>query len=150
MGGRTDVQVFFVGEDRGIKRVLKNMAEEHRIAEQVHFLGLRNDIPEILSAMDLFVMASHEEGFSNALIEAMAAGLPIVATDVGGNREALDEGSIGILVPPKDPDALAGALSRMIADRDMRDRMAIRAKKHVTERYSVDRMVHCFIQLYTG
>lgn len=146
--GKTDVRVFFVGEDRGIQGKLHKIAVEHQIAEQVHFLGLRNDIPDILSAMDLFVMASHEEGFSNALLEAMAAGLPIVATDVGGNREALDDGSMGILVPPKAPEALAEALSLMIANRNMRDRMAARAREHVTERYSIDRMVQSFIQLY--
>jgi glycosyltransferase involved in cell wall biosynthesis len=104
------------GEDRGIGRDLKNMAIDLGIAAKVRFLGLRNDIPNLMAASDLSVLPSHEEGFSNVILESMAAGLPVVATGVGGNREAILDGVTGWLVPPRNPAAMAKKIVDLLSD----------------------------------
>jgi glycosyltransferase involved in cell wall biosynthesis len=102
----------------------------------------------LLSAMDIGVLASHEEGFSNALLEKLAAGLPVVATDVGGNPEALEGMPDCVLVKPEDAEDLSRGLASLInqlagaaAGREMRRRL-------VRERYSVDAMVDAYERLY--
>jgi glycosyltransferase involved in cell wall biosynthesis len=146
---RSNVRLFLVGEDRGIQAELEHLASSLGVWDRVHFLGRRDDVPSLLMAMDLYVMASHEEGSSNALLEAMAAGLPIVATDVGGNREALDDGNAGLLVPPRDPQALASAIERLLDDAVLRAQVATRAKSHA-QTYSVSAMVEAHIRLYSS
>ncbi len=100
-------------------------------------------------AMDIFVLASYEEGFSNALLEAMVAGLPVVATDVGGNREALKNGDVGLLVPPRSPEALAAGLSELLDNSDRRRMLAASAKTRVVNHYSVAKMTEAHLHLYT-
>jgi glycosyltransferase involved in cell wall biosynthesis len=143
-------KVFIIGRDDGIGAELKEKAWQLGVGEKVDFLGSRNDVPRLLSAMDLFVLPSHEEGSSNALLEAMAAGLPVVATDVGGNAEALDNGRLGILVPPRDPTALASALEMLLDDMEAGMAKAREAVKHVRANYSSDSMVESHIMLYHG
>jgi glycosyltransferase involved in cell wall biosynthesis len=99
-------------------------------------------------AMDLYVMASHEEGSSNALLEAMAAGLPIVATDVGGNREALEDGRAGMLVPPHDPGSLSLAIGKLLDDDVLRSQVAAKAKA-CAQAYGIPKMVEAHIRLYS-
>lgn len=140
--------LFIVGEDRGIGASLKCLTEELGVSEFVQFMGRRSDVRKILSGMDLFVLPSHEEGFSNALLEAMASNLAIVATDVGGNREALDDGRLGILVPPHDADALAAAISRLLADVAGCRKLGRLASNHVRLNYSVMKMVNAHVSLY--
>lgn len=142
-----NVRLFLVGEDRGIQAALEQSAAGLSVSDRVHFLGRRSDVPSLLMAMDLYVMASHEEGSSNALLEAMAAGLPIVATEVGGNRESLDDGLAGILVPPHDPPALSLAINKLLADDAGRARLAANAKARALK-YSVPEMVDAHIALY--
>jgi peptidoglycan/xylan/chitin deacetylase (PgdA/CDA1 family) len=89
------------------------------LGPRVLFPGAQRRVAEVLSAMDLFVLASHSEGFSNAILQAMACGLPVLCTDVGGNREACEEGG-GVLVPPGDPDALAQAMLALLEDEPRR------------------------------
>ncbi len=145
------VRFYLVGEDRGIGTRLKQEAEELGISQQVVFLGLRDDVPQILAGMDIFVMPSHEEGFSNALLEAMASGLAAVATDVGGNSEALEGGGeLGFLIPAKDPTALADAILRLTTDPGLRKRLGRNAQQLVRKRYSVERMINAHIKLYQG
>ncbi|WP_337996671.1 glycosyltransferase [Oleispirillum naphthae] len=141
---------FFVGEDRGMGPTLSAMAVANGSANRVVLLGYRDDIPDILAAMDLFVMPSHEEGFSNALLEAMASGLPIVATDVGGNREALANGDFGLLVPPHAPPALREAICRLLNDEELSGRFGGMAKDHVHRNFSVAKMIDDFLALYEG
>ena len=111
-------------------------------------IGERDDVPVLLSAMDLGVMASHEEGFSNALLEKLAVGLPVVATDVGGNPEALQDMPDCILVKPENADDLARGLREAIGKvganghkREVRQRL-------IRDRYSVDAMVDAYERLY--
>ena len=86
------------------------------VLPRLRFAGPRSDVPDFLRAADLFVHPSHQEGFSNAILEAMAAGLPVVACDVGGNPEAVVDGVTGRLVPPGDPTTLAKAMAEILAD----------------------------------
>jgi glycosyltransferase involved in cell wall biosynthesis len=142
------VRLFLIGEDRGFGPDLMRLAEARGVADRVVFLGRRDDVAELLAAMDLFVLASHEEGSSNALLEAMAAGVPVVATAVGGCTEALDGGALGPLVPARDPAALAVAIATVLDEPDVARARAAAARKHVEERYSVSAMIAAYRALY--
>lgn len=139
---------FLVGEDRGIGTSLMRLAEELGVSQHVVFLGRQEDVAEILAAMDVFVLTSHEEGFSNALLEAMASGLAVVATDVGGNREALEEDNLGILVPSRNPVALATAIKHLLAEGETRLHLGCRAQQCVRSKYTVAAMVDAHVALY--
>lgn len=143
-------KLFIVGRDDGIGADLLQRAGDLGLADRFELLGPRQDVPRILKAMDLFIMPSHEEGFSNALLEAMAAGLVIVATDVGGNAEALDHGKYGSLVPARDPAALAEAVGKAIKDHDQKQDSARQAAAHIRQCFSVERMVDAHLALYAG
>lgn len=139
---------FLVGEDRGVGAALQSQARDLGVSANVLFLGRRDDVADVLAAMDVFVLPSHEEGFSNALLEAMASGLAIVATDVGGNGEALDRGRLGILVPSRNSDELAVAVINLVTNAAERRRLGQIAKAHVHTNYSVVDMVNAHVKLY--
>ena len=84
--------------------------------DAVHLLGERSDVPELLAALDLFVLASHSEGTPTVVMEAMAAGLPVVVTRVGGTAEIVEDGIDGLLVPPSDPMQIAAATGSLLDD----------------------------------
>ncbi len=107
------------------------------IADRVVFLGQRRDVPVVLAALDLFVQPSLYEGFGISLLEAMAAGLPIVASRVGGIPEVVQDGATGLLVPPRDPAALASAVIRLLRDREEAGRLGAAAARRARERYSL-------------
>jgi glycosyltransferase involved in cell wall biosynthesis len=90
-------------------------------------LGRRDDVSHVLAACDLFVLASKNEGLPIALVEALALGLPVVATAVGGTPEVVTDGLEGLLVPPSNPDQLASAIERLLADPELRARMSAAA-----------------------
>jgi glycosyltransferase involved in cell wall biosynthesis len=137
-----------VGRDSGTLDATRARVRERGIERAVRFPGSRADVADLLRASDLFVHPSHEEGFSNAILEAMAAGLPVVASDVGGNREAVLDGETGRLVPAGAPAALAAALGELLADDRMRKAMGESGRKRATERFSLDRMVAEMESLY--
>jgi glycosyltransferase involved in cell wall biosynthesis len=118
---------------------VKGAAASLGLAREVHFLGQRLDVPDLLQAMDIFVLPSYSEGVSLALLEAMAAGLPVIATAVGGTPEVVTDGETGLLIPPRDSDALAGALERLLVDPGWAKEMGARARGHVEANYSLDR-----------
>jgi glycosyltransferase involved in cell wall biosynthesis len=95
------------------------------LAARVRFLGYRADVPDLLRAADLFVLPSHREGMPRSIIEAMLSGLPVVATDIRGAREEVVDGETGLIVPVKDPAALADALARLAGDAQLRTRFAV-------------------------
>ncbi len=109
-----------------------------RYKDQVTFTGLRKDIPEILSATDIFVLPSHSEGLSNALMEAMASGCACVASDVGGNAYLIQNGISGFLFPAGDREALAAHLRRLMEDPAKRKMMGAGARKRIEERFGWD------------
>jgi glycosyltransferase involved in cell wall biosynthesis len=118
------------------------------VSSRVRFLGHRDDVPALLAESDVFVLPSRSEAAPNGIIEAMGAGLPVVATDVGGIPELVEHGTTGVLVRPGDATALAGALQQLIAD-PPRAAAYGRAGRAAAERhYSFDRMVARFEQLY--
>lgn len=114
---------------------------------QVHMLGLRHDIPELLRISDIALIPSWHENMSNALLEAMAAGLPVIATGVGGNTEVLSHGG-GLLVPPHDPSALALAIQRLVQDPALRVKLGLEARSVIESRYSVSHMVDAVRRVY--
>src|SRR5439155_17641773 len=113
-------------------------------------LGHRDDVAERLAAADIFVLPSRSEAFPNALLEAMAAGLPVVASAVGGILEIVEHGRTGLLVPPGDASALADRLMRVMADPALGRRLGDRARAEVEAQYSFDRMVAAFEDVYLG
>jgi glycosyltransferase involved in cell wall biosynthesis len=147
---RTSIRLLLAGEDRGIGALLRQRADALGIVGAIEFLGRRSDIERILAAGDLFVLPSHEEGFSNALLEAMASGLPVVATDVGGNREALEDGALGLLVPPGNPAALAAAIGRLLDDTTLGNSLGARARSRISQHYSPESMIDAHLALYNG
>lgn len=142
------IRLLVVGEDRGIQKDLEEAALNTGIQEKVRFLGRRDNIPDLLGAADVALVASYEEGFSNALLEAMAAGLAVIATDVGGNSEALEAGRLGCLVPPRAPDKIAEAIIALIENPQQRKAYGINAAKAVARKYTVETMVCKYLNLY--
>jgi glycosyltransferase involved in cell wall biosynthesis len=142
-----DVQFQIVG-DGSERRQLEQQAATLRISAQVSFLGHRGDVPAILQHSDVFAFPSFMEASPNAVIEAMAAGLPIVATRVGGIPELIEDGRNGLLVPPGDDRALAAGLLRLIERPQLAARVADAARQTVDARFSFDRMVGEFQELF--
>lgn len=121
---------------------------EQGLAHRVHFLGLRSDIPNLLAGTDIFVLPSLSEGLPLALLEAMFAGRPIVATRVGEVPTALGEGDAGLLVEPGDPAALAAALDRLLSDPTGAQELARHAERRAASLYDVSHMVAQYVRIY--
>jgi glycosyltransferase involved in cell wall biosynthesis len=131
-----------------LEAALRARAGELGVAEQVRFLGFRTDVAACLRATDLFVISSTTEGLPVSLLEAMAAGLPVVSTAVGGIPDALGEPPGGILVPPGDPERLADALASAALDPELRARLGARSLQNV-QRFSLSAFVRRYSELYT-
>jgi glycosyltransferase involved in cell wall biosynthesis len=142
-----DVHFDLVGAGPELER-LRARASAVGIAHAVTFAGHCDDVATRLAGADLFVLPSRSEAFPNAVLEAMAAGLPIVASGVGGILELIDDGRTGVLVPPGDAGALADGLCRMIGDPLLAERFGEAARAEAHARYSFDRMVGAFERLY--
>ena len=131
-------------------------AELERVAaglgqrDHVRLLGNRDDIPTVMSALDVFVLPSIAEGISNTILEAMATGLPVVATRVGGNPELVEEGMGGALVPRSDPDALAAAIAAYTGDAELRRRHGQASRQRAIGHFSLERMAQAYANLYTA
>jgi sugar transferase (PEP-CTERM/EpsH1 system associated) len=121
---------------------------ESEIEQGVIFLGNRSDVPEILQAVDVFVLPSLNEGISNTILEAMATTLPIVATRVGGNPELVEAGRTGILVEPGDSDSMASALLRYINNLDLQINHGRAARQRVLNHFSIQSMVQSYESVY--
>jgi glycosyltransferase involved in cell wall biosynthesis len=135
------------GEEEERLRVL---AREEGIAERVSLLGFRRDVPDILAAADVFVMPSLSEGLPLALVEAMAAALPVVVSDVGGVPEVAVPGKEAILVPPGDPGKLAEGLSMLLLDPAARAVLGAAARERAVRDFSVSTMCAAYERLYWG
>jgi glycosyltransferase involved in cell wall biosynthesis len=127
---------------------LEAQAARLGIARRVIFTGIRSDVPELLSSVDVAVMPSLNEALSNVLLESMAAGAPLVATRVGGTPEALSDGECGLVVPPGDAAALATGVARLLNDPALAARLGHAARQRIANEFSVDRMVRATEQLY--
>jgi glycosyltransferase involved in cell wall biosynthesis len=118
------------------------------LAEQVKFLGWIDDLASVLPRWDVFVMPSLEEGFPIAALDAMAAGLPVVATPVGGVPELIEDGKTGWLVPPRDSEALASRLRFLLSHPELRASVGAAAYAHVRDHFSATQMTESFSRLY--
>ena len=141
-------RVLCVGRDQGIREALQQKAQSLSIGHRVLWMGQRHDVPSLLSAGDMGVLCSHEEGFSNALLESMAAGLAMVVTDVGGNSEAVLHGQTGLVVPARSPHALAQALRDLLVDPKKRNLFSMNGKQRVREHFSLDACIRGYHNLY--
>ena len=144
-----DWKLLVVGSDvRGNRSRLEAQAERLGIADRVDFTGGRADVRALLASSDIGVLASHEEGFSNAILEGMAEGLPMVVTDVGGNAEAVIDSETGIVVPPRNPEAMANALSRFIGDPELRTKMGQAGSHRIGQNFTLSACVDNYERLY--
>lgn len=139
-----------IGRDDGIGASLHAQAISKGIDENMRFLGSRKDVPRLLAMADIGVLCSHEEGFSNAVLEGMASGLPIIVSDVGGNAEAVVHGVTGLVVPPHQPAALAEALLSLALNQETRQKMGNHSHRRVKEKFSLEACVDQYVRLYRG
>jgi glycosyltransferase involved in cell wall biosynthesis len=127
---------------------LETLVRDLDLSDRLHFAGGVTGLREYLSAADIFVLPSRSEGFSNAIVEAMAASLPVVATNVGGNAEAVQDGVSGFVVPSEDTAALATAIVRLLSDPVKARAMGAAGKKLAAEKFTTDAMMRQITQIY--
>ncbi|HWQ93951.1 MAG TPA: GT4 family glycosyltransferase PelF [Gammaproteobacteria bacterium] len=142
--------VLLVVGDGPLRCDLESLAAGLGLGTVVRFLGARHDVPELLSAMDLFVLSSHSEGLSLTLVEASAAGRPIVATDVGGNAEVVEHGVTGLIVPADDPEALSRAMLAVLTDPVKARRMGEEGRIRFEQGFTLEAMVREYEELYAS
>lgn len=140
--------VAMVGRDAGIGAELRVLAEQQGVAGHILWLGERKDAIALYSAAEIGILCSHEEGFSNSVLEGMAAGAAMVVTDVGGNAEAVLDGECGLVVPARSPGAIGNAIMLLARDGEMRKRMVEAAQRRVIENFSLDVCVNQYASLY--
>jgi L-malate glycosyltransferase len=129
---------------------LKALSQSLGLQQNIRFLGLRHDVVSLLKRCDLFCLLSRSEGHSNALLEAMACGLPCVVTRVGGNAEVAIEGETGFLVPSEEPDLASERIIWLLDHPEMSKKMGERGRQIVEEKFTVQRMVEQIMRLYDG
>ena len=149
LGSAPDVTFLVVG-DGELEAELRAEARALDLGRRVIFTGYREDVPALLQATDILAITSLSEGSPLNLFEAMAAGCAVAATRVGGIPELLDHERTGLIVPPADPEAIAGGLVRLIRDRDLRRRLGEAARDEATRRFDVRRTVRAFERRYAA
>jgi glycosyltransferase involved in cell wall biosynthesis len=122
------------------QQAVEILIDDLDLRDRVTILGVRDDVPELMAASDVVVHASESEGFAMAVIEAMAAGVPVVASDIPPCREALDDGRCGVLVPPRDPTAIADAIEKILDDAGFRNQLVDAAFERVSTTFDVGNM----------
>jgi glycosyltransferase involved in cell wall biosynthesis len=139
---------FVIAGDGSCRESLQTLARELGVAERLSFLGHRDDVPAVLATADIFAFPSRSDAFPNSIIEAMASGLPVVATAVGGIPELVDDGRTGVLVPSGDADALVRALIELLDQPERAAAFGRAGRQRIEQTYSFDRMVQQFEALY--
>jgi glycosyltransferase involved in cell wall biosynthesis len=142
-----DVQFLLAG-DGPDRLALERMAIELGVEDRVRFLGHRADVADLMAASDVFVLPSLYEGLPISVLEAMAAGLPVIATRVGGTDEAVVHGDSGLLVDPRAPSELAAAIRRVLDDRELRHRLVTGGKARVERHFTAEANVHRITTVY--
>jgi glycosyltransferase involved in cell wall biosynthesis len=136
-------------ESRTEKSKVDRAVQEAGLSDQVLTVPFRTDIPEVLAACDIVVDASWEgTGITGTIREAMAMQRAVVATDCGGNRELVIDGEVGLLVPPRDVDALSGALARLLEDPELRQRLGVAARQRVLDHFTTKQRIDKLEALY--
>ncbi|MFH1097647.1 MAG: glycosyltransferase [Candidatus Desantisbacteria bacterium] len=141
------VKFLLIGDGQ-IRGELELLVSELGLGNHVIFLGERNDVAELLKIMDMFVLPSKSEGLSNTILEAMSAGLPVVATNVGGNSELVIDGETGILIQPGDASVLVAAISTLLRDDEKRRKMGKAGFRRAKKEFSIEKMVKSYEELY--
>lgn len=145
---KSDAVLLLVGQG-SLMEELKKLASELKLEDKVRFLGVRRDVPDLMNAADAYVMSSAWEGMPMVLLEAGACGLPVVATDVGGNSEVVLNGKTGFIVPPRNPEALAQAMEKMMAlPKEKRMEMGEAGRAYIEANYSLEHVVDQWEALY--
>ena len=139
---------FLVIGDGPAANKLKWLADDLHLSESVHFLGERSDVPDLVAALDILVLSSYTESFPNAVLEAMAMGKPVVATNVGGIPELVEEGQTGFLVPPRDPKAIADRVLSLCRDSARRLQMGRAARTRVESNFTVQAVTTRLERIY--
>jgi glycosyltransferase involved in cell wall biosynthesis len=129
---------------------LRGLSQRLGLAERVDFLGGRADVPRLLKAADAGILASHQEGFPNAILEYMAASLPVIATATGGNLDAVCDDQTGLLIPPAAPELLAQAVTSLLSDPPLRKRLGQAGRRRVESTFSLDACVDRYEDAYRG
>jgi glycosyltransferase involved in cell wall biosynthesis len=139
---------FVVAGDGELRPAVERAIDASGLGGCVKLLGWRDDVPELLAALDIFLLTSLFEGLPRAVLQAMAASVPVVATDTGGVAEVVLDGESGRLVPPGDPEAAAAAIVALAADAGLRERYAARARSQLTAEFDIRSMVRDLEELY--
>jgi len=134
--------------DGPLRADVEALAESLTLTERVSFLGYRPDVPALLARAQVFLLATKWEGFPRSILEAMRAGLPVVASDVGGVRESVVDGTTGYVVPPGDVEALRERLRALIADAGLRDEMGAAGRARYEEQFTFDHLVERMTEVY--
>lgn len=145
-----DFRLLLVGRDGGMEERIRQRAAESGLKEKVLFLGSLTSLARVYAAADVVVHPSDEEGFSNVILEAMAAGRAIVATRVGGIPEAISDGEDGLLVPKGDAHALADGLLKVLRDDALQRRLGLAARERALREFSMEAMFRNYEKLYEG
>jgi glycosyltransferase involved in cell wall biosynthesis len=130
-----------LGEGQPYLDFLERKTSEYKIDSRVIFTGFRDDVPQVLQALDIFVMPTYEETFGNCIVEAMLSGLPCIGTDAGGPPEILEGGKVGLLVEPRSAESLARGLQTLIGNPELRQDLGRRARASAAERFNLDRVM---------
>ena len=134
--------------DGPLRKQAIDAIEDAELADTAWLPGSRDDVPDITRSFDLFALGSRREGISNTVLEAMASGLPVIATNTGGNAELVRPGETGVLVAPEDPEALADGILRYAQDTVLRKTSGKLARRAVVEDFSLDTMINMYRHLY--
>jgi L-malate glycosyltransferase len=149
---RDDVDFIIAGEDKSRsgddRQRLGALIEELGLGQRVSLEGWVENVAQLLTTLDLFVSSARSEPFGLAIVEAMAAGVPVIATSSEGAREIIESGRSGCLIPISDTEAMASAICELLDDRNLRERLAANALRRVSEQFSLDRMVARTEQVY--
>ncbi len=142
-----DVRLMMVG-DGPLRNELETLAGELKVKDKITFLGYRSDIYEIMPIFDIFILPSLSEGLCNAVIEAMAAKLPVIATNTGGNPELVEDGKTGILIPPRSPENIANAVLELVNDANKRNDMGESGFNKVKNEFQLNRTIKKYEDAY--
>ena len=145
---KTPRVTFLLVGDGKLRPEIERKIAELGMTEKFILLGTRTDASDIMGLSDVVALSSHEEGFPNVVLEAMAAGRPVVATRVGGVPEIVEDEKTGLLVPPRDPEKLAEGIMRLLVNRREAEEMGKRGLEKVREQFTIERMVKSYEDLY--
>ncbi|GJL61937.1 MAG: hypothetical protein NPIRA04_05910 [Nitrospirales bacterium] len=141
-------RLVLIGRDEGYGVRLKELIKSYHLVNHVVYLGTRHDAADLAAACDIAALPSHQEGSSNALLEMFARGLPVIATAIGGNLEAIENGKNGLLVPVAEPDLLAQAMIQLVKSPQLAATLGETARHTAASRYGIEEMINRYERLY--